>query len=43
VNNAGIAATASRFATAATGNTSALPAALGTKAALVQSPWVALS
>lgn len=43
VVNAGIAATASRFATAATGNTTALPAALGTKAALVQSPWVALS
>jgi hypothetical protein len=43
LNNAGIAATASRFATAATGNTTALPAALGTKAALVQSPWVALS
>lgn len=43
VVNAGIAATASRFATAATGNTTALPAALGTKAALVQSPWVAVS
>lgn len=41
--NAGIAATSSRFATAATSATTALPAALGTKAALVQSPWVALS
>lgn len=43
LNNAGIAAAGSRFATAGTGNTTALPAALGTKAALLASPWAALS
>lgn len=41
--NANITATASRYGTAATSVTTALPAAVGTVAALAQSPWVALS
>lgn len=42
VNNAGISAATSRFATADTGKTTAFPATLGTKSALAQSPWVAI-
>ena len=41
--NAGIAATASRFGTANTGVTTALPATLGTVSALSASPFVAVS
>lgn len=41
--NANVTAAASRYGTANTSVTTALPASLGTVAALAQSPWVALS
>ena len=41
--NNGLAATASRFGTANTSITTALPATLGTVSALAQTPWVAVS
>lgn len=43
VVNAGLGATVSRYATANTGVTTSLPTTLGTKAALTQAPWAALS
>jgi hypothetical protein len=41
--NNGLVAASSRFATAATGATTPLPSSLGTKSALAQTPWVAVS
>lgn len=43
VSNVGLTATASRYGTANTSVTTALPTTLGTVAALAQAPWVALS